>query len=107
MRSLKLSKAFTLLEPGPVVLVTTCDKEKYNIIVKAPLIKQCVANIECKVTDIIKKHNILVLEGLAAYTDSRREEKRTVHAVGDGSFVVDGQMVDRRRMMAAKIPRGV
>ncbi len=31
MRQLKLSKAFTLIEPGPVVLVTTRDGDKDNI----------------------------------------------------------------------------
>ena len=31
MRPLKLSRAFTLLEPGPVVLVTTHDGDKNNV----------------------------------------------------------------------------
>ncbi len=31
MRQLKLSKAFTLMESGPVVLVTTHDGKKDNI----------------------------------------------------------------------------
>ena len=31
MRELKLNKAFTLMEPGPVVLVTTHDGRKDNI----------------------------------------------------------------------------
>ena len=31
MRQLKLSRAFTLIEPGPVVLVTTCDGSKNNV----------------------------------------------------------------------------
>lgn len=31
MRALKLSKAFTLMESGPVVLVTTHDGQKDNI----------------------------------------------------------------------------
>ena len=31
MRQLKLSKAFTLMESGPVVLVTTSDGQKDNI----------------------------------------------------------------------------
>jgi len=31
MRQLKLSKAFTLIESGPVVLVTTNDGKKNNI----------------------------------------------------------------------------
>ena len=180
MRQFKLSKAFTLMEPGPVVLVTTQDGERSNImtiswtmvvdftpqfalttgpwnysfaalkknrecviaipavdmldqvvgigtcsgsdtdkfarfgltplagkLVKAPLIKECLANIECKVIDIVGKHNIVVLEGVAAYRNSARKEKRTIHAVGDGSFIVDGRKLDRRKMMAAKLPPGL
>lgn len=72
--------------------------------VKAPLIKECLANIECKVVDFVKKHNIVILEGAAAYFDSSRKEKRTVHAVGDGTFIVDGRKVDRKEMMRSKIP---
>jgi len=180
MRPLELSKAFTLIEPGPVVLVTTHDGKKNNIMtiswtmvvdftpvfatttgpwnhsfaalrktrecviaiptvdildqvvgigtcsgadtdkfakfrltpvpgrfVRAPLIKECLANIECKVVDMVRKHDIVVLEGVAAYLDAARKERRTVHAVGDGTFVVDGRKFDRRKMMAAKIPPGV
>jgi flavin reductase (DIM6/NTAB) family NADH-FMN oxidoreductase RutF len=180
MRRLKLSKAFTLMEPGPVVLVTTHDGQKDNImtiswtmvidftpvfaittgewnhsfaalrknkecviaiptvdmldkvvgigtcsgtetdkfakfkltpvqgeVVMSPLIKECIANIECKVIDIVKEHNIVVLEGVAAYIDTARKEKRTVHAVGDGTFIVDGRKIDRRKMMASKLPSGV
>jgi flavin reductase (DIM6/NTAB) family NADH-FMN oxidoreductase RutF len=180
MRRLKLNRAFTLIEPGPVVLVTTHDGGKNNVMtiswtlvvdftplfaittgewnysyaalrktrecvlavptvylldevvgigtcsgadtdkfakfkltpvrgkfVKAPLIRECLANIECRVVDIVAKHNIVVLEGVAAYMDSSRKEKRTIHAVGDGTFVVDGRRLDRRKMMAAKIPEGV
>jgi flavin reductase (DIM6/NTAB) family NADH-FMN oxidoreductase RutF len=76
-------------------------------IVSAPLIKECLANIECAVIDIIKKHNIVVLEGVAAYVDPARKEKRTIHAVGDGTFVVDGRRFDRRKLMASKLPAGV
>jgi flavin reductase (DIM6/NTAB) family NADH-FMN oxidoreductase RutF len=180
MRQLKLSKAFTLLEPGPVVLVTTYDGNKNNVmtiswtmvldftpmfaittgewnysfaalrktrecviavptvdlldqvvgigtcsgadtdkfakfkltavpgkVVKAPLIDECVANIECKVADMILKHNIVVLEAVAAHIDSARKEKRMVHAVGDGTFIVDGRRLDRRKMMASKLPAGL
>jgi flavin reductase (DIM6/NTAB) family NADH-FMN oxidoreductase RutF len=180
MRKLKLSKAFTLMESGPVVLVTTHDGQKDNImtiswtmvldftpvfaittgewnhsfaalrknkecviaiptvdmldkvvgigtcsgtdtdkfakfkltpvqgkVVRSPLIKECLANIECKVIDIVKKHNVIVLEAVAAYIDTARKEKRTVHAVGDGTFIVDGRKIDRRKMMASKIPYGV
>jgi flavin reductase (DIM6/NTAB) family NADH-FMN oxidoreductase RutF len=180
MRQLKLSKAFTLMEPGPVVLVTTHDGKKDNImtiswtmvmdftpvfaivtgawnhsfaalrrnrecviaiptvdmldkvvgigtcsgadtdkfssfkltpmrgkVVAAPLIRECLANIECKVIDIVRKHNIVVLEAVAACIDPARKEKRTLHAVGDGTFIVDGRRIDRRKMMASKLPYGV
>jgi flavin reductase (DIM6/NTAB) family NADH-FMN oxidoreductase RutF len=180
MKKMSIRKAFTLMEPGPVVLVTTHDGRKNNIMtlswtmvvdftpafaittgpwnhsyaalrksrecvisiptvdlidkvvgvgtcsgadtdkfekfgltplqgkhVKAPLIKECMANIECRVVDIVKKHNIVVLEGVAAYFDSSRKEKRTLHAVGDGTFVVDGRTLDRRKMMRSKLPEGV
>jgi flavin reductase (DIM6/NTAB) family NADH-FMN oxidoreductase RutF len=180
MRRLDLRKAFTLVEPGPVVLVTTFDGQKNNIMtiswtmvvdfspqfaittgpwnhsysalkrtlecviavpaadlldkvvgvgtcsgaetdkfakfgltpvkgkyVKAPLIKECLANIECQVTDFVKSHNIVVMKGLAAYLDRSREEKRTIHATGNGIFVADGARFDRRKMMRAKLPDGV
>jgi len=74
--------------------------------VKAPLIKECLANIECKVVDIIKEHNIVVLEGVAAYIDDSRKEKRTVHAVGDGTFIMDGRKFNRKKMMMSKLPAG-
>jgi flavin reductase (DIM6/NTAB) family NADH-FMN oxidoreductase RutF len=180
MRRMQISKAFTLIESGPVVLVTTRDGGKKNIMtiswtmvvdftplfaittgpwnhsyaalrksrecviaiptvdlidhvvgvgtcsgadtdkfekfgltlvkgkhVGSPLIKECLANIECKVIDIVKKHNIVVLEGVAAYFDSSRKEKRTIHAIGDGTFMVDGRRLNRREMMRSKLPDGV
>jgi flavin reductase (DIM6/NTAB) family NADH-FMN oxidoreductase RutF len=76
-------------------------------VVRVPLIGECLANIECKVVDIVSKHNIVVLEGVAAHVDAARKEKRTVHAVGDGTFIVDGRKLDRRRQMASKVPDGV
>ncbi len=102
-----------------VVGVGTCsgvdtDKfEKYGLTpikgtqVRAPLIRECLANIECRVVDIIRKHNILVLEGVAACFNGSRKEKRTIHAVGDGTFIVDGWKIDRKKMMRSKIPAGV
>ena len=76
-------------------------------VVRSPLIKECLANIECKAIDIVEKHNIVVLEAVAAYIDTMRKEKRTVHAVGDGTFIVDGRKLDRRKMITAKLPCGV
>jgi flavin reductase (DIM6/NTAB) family NADH-FMN oxidoreductase RutF len=102
-----------------VVGVGTCsgadtDKfEKFGLTpvmgehVRSPLVEECLANIECKVIDIVKRHNIVVLEGIAAYFDISRKEKRTIHAIGDGTFVVDGRKLNRREMMHSKLPAGV
>lgn len=75
--------------------------------VKAPLIKECLANIECRVIDMIEKHNIVVLQAVAAYVDPLRKEQRTIHAVGDGTFIVDGGKINRKEMMLSKIPNGL
>ena len=180
MQSMNLDKAFTLIEPGPVVLVTTHDGVRNNVMtiswtmvtdftprfaittgawnhsfealrkrrecviaipgvdlldevvgigtcsgadtdkfsrfgltqlpatkVGAPLIAECLANIECMVVDIVGKHDIVVLEGVAAHVDAARKERRTLHAVGDGTFIADGRRLDRRRQMASKLPEGV
>jgi len=180
MRKLALGKAFMLLEPGPVILVTTAAGGKNNIMtiswhmvvdftpqfalltgpwnfsyealaknrecviavptvdlsrkvveigacsgsdtdkfkkfgltplkaksVKAPLVKECLANIECRVTDHIEKHNIFVLDAVRAWIDPARKERRTLHANGDGTFVVDGRTINLRERMLSKIPPGV
>jgi hypothetical protein len=44
---------------------------------------------------------------LAVALDPLRKEKRTLHAVGDGTFIVDGRKLDRRKMMASKLPAGL
>lgn len=75
--------------------------------VGAPLIGQCLANIECRVIDIVEPHGIVVLEGLAAWIDPARKEKRMLHAVGDGTFIIDGERLDRREAMRSKLPDGV
>jgi flavin reductase (DIM6/NTAB) family NADH-FMN oxidoreductase RutF len=180
MKKLPLHKAFMLLEPGPVVLVTTGDGGRRNImtlswhmvmdftprfafltgpwnhscrtliktkecvisipgadlaekvvkigscsgadtdkfaafhltplaakIVGAPLIKECLANIECRVFDHVKKHNLFILDAVAAWVNDGRREQRTFHAVGDGTFVVDGRKINHRNIMREKLPPGV
>lgn len=180
LEDLPLSRAFTLLEPGPVVLVTTSDGERDNVMtitwtmvldfsptfaiktgpwnysyaalssskecvlaiptidlidkvigigtqtgqnmdkfeafnlarmpardVRPPLLSDCLANVECRVTDILEPYGIIVLDGIAAWIDNSRQERRTLHAVGDGTFIVDGETIDRRVAMRSKLPAGV
>jgi flavin reductase (DIM6/NTAB) family NADH-FMN oxidoreductase RutF len=75
--------------------------------VTAPLVAECLGNIECRVVEHIARHDLFILDGVQAWHDPGRSERRTLHAVGDGRFVVDGETLDLRARMAAKIPPGV
>ena len=50
---------------------------------------------------------IVVLEAVTAHIDTARREKRTIHVFGDGTFVVGGRPMDRKKMMASKLHFGV
>lgn len=169
MQELPLSKVYQLLEPGPVVLLTTADKGRANVMtmswhmmvefepplvacvvsgndysfaalratgecviavpavelatlvvqvgnssgskidkfeafaltplpaqrVAAPLIAECFANLECKVTDtdLVNKYNLFVLEVVKAWIDPAQINPKTIHHHGYGRFVVDGEMI--------------
>lgn len=71
------------------------------------MIAECLANIECKVADIVAKHGIVVLDGVAAHIDPDAKARRMIHDVGDVTFIVDGRRLDRRKMMAHTIPAGL
>lgn len=47
------------------------------------------------------------LSNAATPVHPARQERRMLHAVGDGTFIIDGRKVDRRAMMAAKLPPGI
>ena len=72
--------------------------------VKAPLIAECLFNLECRVADYVDAHGIIILECVRAWENTTRRERRTFHAVGDGTFVADGENFDRRCEMASKLP---
>jgi flavin reductase (DIM6/NTAB) family NADH-FMN oxidoreductase RutF len=75
--------------------------------VKAPLIKECYANLECRIIDHIGGHGIFVLECVNAWVDEREDPPKFFHAVGDGRFIVDGECVSHREIMIDKLPPGV
>lgn len=70
-------------------------------LVAAPLVAECLANIECRVKDtsMVNKYGMFILEGVQAWIDPARKERRTFHANGDGTFVVDGRTLDLRKRM--------
>lgn len=69
--------------------------------VQAPLIAECLANIECRVVDTSKvnKYDLFIFEAVFVWTDSKRKEKRTIHHKGDGTFIVDGEMINLKKRM--------
>lgn len=166
-RSLPLSRVYRLLEPGPVVLVTTARRGRPNVMtlswltmmdfepprvgmvlsernysfaalqatrqcviniptaelaaqvvgvgncsgrrrdkfaafgltprparaVEAPLIEECYASLECRVTDarLVRRYNFFILEVVKAWIDPARRHPRMLHHLGRGRFVVDGR----------------
>jgi flavin reductase (DIM6/NTAB) family NADH-FMN oxidoreductase RutF len=60
-----------------------------------PLVSECFANLECKVTDtrLIKKYNIFILEVLKAWIDPAQKNPKTLHHQGYGRFTVDGATI--------------
>lgn len=175
MKEIPLAKVFQLIEPGPVVLLTTASKGRANVMtmswhmmmefvppliacvvspmdysykalrttrecviaipgvdlagkvvdigncsgadvdkfevfgltatparkVAAPLIAECLANLECKVVDtrMVNKYALFILEVVKAWSNPKRKERRIFHANGDGTFVVDGRTLDLKKKM--------
>lgn len=83
-------------------LASTISRE-----VKAPLLTGCLANIECRVTDFVEQYGLFVLSAIKAWINPALSDRRVAHAIGDGTFVVDGEHVNLRSRMADKIPDGV
>jgi flavin reductase (DIM6/NTAB) family NADH-FMN oxidoreductase RutF len=174
-KKLPLAKVYQLLEPGPVVLLTTAHKGRANVMtmswhmmvefepplvacvvssanysfsalrktkqcviaipsaklastvvgignssgrdiakcerfcltpmpaarVAAPLIAQCIANLECQVVDaaLVRKYNVFVLEVVEAWMDPRQKNAKTLHHHGYGRFVIDGKAIELKSRM--------
>ncbi|MGV8933068.1 MAG: flavin reductase family protein [Gallionellaceae bacterium] len=64
-------------------------------IVSPPLIKECFANLECKVADtrLVNKYNFLVLEVIQAWIDPAVKMPRTLHHQGKGVFMIAGDII--------------
>jgi flavin reductase (DIM6/NTAB) family NADH-FMN oxidoreductase RutF len=175
MRSARLSKVYQLLEPGPVVFLTTVRKGRANIMtmswhmmvdfeppliacvvsdanysyaalratgecviaiparhlapkvvkvgnssgreidkfkafgltpapaerVAPPLVAECFANLECRVTDtrFVNKYNLFILEVLKAWIDPAQKNPKTIHHRGYGTFVADGEIIKLKSKM--------
>jgi flavin reductase (DIM6/NTAB) family NADH-FMN oxidoreductase RutF len=67
--------------------------------VKAPLIKECYANFECRLVDssLIRKYGLFVFEVVKAHVAVSPKFPGTIHYRGDGLFMISGPTVSRYR----------
>lgn len=91
-----------------------CDKFKHFGLkkqaaakVKAPLIADCLAAVECRLADYVEPHGILVFKGVELWENPRKKERRVIHANGDGTFFADGEFFNLREEMRSRLPEGV
>ena len=63
--------------------------------VKAPLIHECYANLECKFVDssMANKYLLFILEVIKAWIDPLERDPRTIHHRGYGAFMVAGSTI--------------
>ena len=63
--------------------------------VRAPLINECYASLECKVIDtkLMTQYGIFILEVVKAWIDPSNKHPRTIHHQGKGKFAVDGETI--------------
>jgi flavin reductase (DIM6/NTAB) family NADH-FMN oxidoreductase RutF len=68
-------------------------------IVAAPLIRECFANLECRIADarLVKSYNFFILEVLKAHVAATPKYPRTLHYRGQGVFITSGPVMDKRQ----------
>jgi flavin reductase (DIM6/NTAB) family NADH-FMN oxidoreductase RutF len=68
--------------------------------VKAPLIRECHANFECRLVDdsLVDKYNFFIWEVVQAQAAVSPKYPQTLHYTGDGVFRVSGRIISRRRL---------
>lgn len=65
--------------------------------VAAPAIAECHAHFECRLYDdaLVDRYNFFVFEVVRARVATAPEHPRTVHYLGEGRFMVAGEILDR------------
>lgn len=63
--------------------------------VKAPLIAECYANLECRLVDagLVARYDLFILEVLKAWIDPSAGRPKTIHHLGGADFMVAGRTI--------------
>jgi flavin reductase (DIM6/NTAB) family NADH-FMN oxidoreductase RutF len=93
--------ARTIVRIGNCSGVDTDKFEKFKLTaqpakkVKAPLIKECFANFECKLVDakLVNKYNFFIFEVVKAHVATSPKYPETIAYRGDGVFMVSGENI--------------
>ncbi len=69
--------------------------------VRAPLIDECYANLECRLADAsrVKKYNMFIFEVVKAHAATSPKHPKTIHYRGDGEFMVSGAETRKYRKL--------
>ena len=69
-----------------------------SVQVKAPLIKECYANFECRLADAsqIPRYGLFIWEVVKAHVATSPKCPKTLHYRGDGEFMVSGRSISLR-----------
>ncbi len=69
--------------------------------VKAPLIRECYANFECRLADarLVQHYNYFIFEVVKAHAATAPRYPRTIHYRGDGVFMLSGTNTARYRKL--------
>ena len=69
--------------------------------VRAPLIDECYANFECRLSDSgwVRKYNVFVFEVVKAHVAISPKYPKTIHYRGDGEFMISGENTSRWRRL--------
>ncbi len=75
--------------------LTKANASKIN----APLIKECYANLECKIHDrrMLRTYNFFIFEVVKAHIAIAPKSPKTVHYRGDGTFMISGKDIRHKR----------
>jgi flavin reductase (DIM6/NTAB) family NADH-FMN oxidoreductase RutF len=73
--------------------------------VKAPLIRQCHANLECKLVDarLVQKYNFFIFEVVKVHISPSPRHPLTLHYLGGGLFMVSGPIISRRARFRSEL----
>jgi flavin reductase (DIM6/NTAB) family NADH-FMN oxidoreductase RutF len=73
------------------------------LMVKAPLIRECFANFECRLHDdaLVDKYNFFIFKVVKAHVAPSPKHPRTLHYLGDGEFMTSGRIISRRSKFRA------